>query len=124
MRVCAKRSKVLAGVQVVAKIDAGGQVGARVESARPLSTIEASLEGVLEDPVGAAGRAIEALCRAVTGIVDAIFEEQVDCSHDTGYIDAWEVAHASTIAGWGLEVWEAVFGDLAAADGEVVVFVV
>lgn len=42
-------------------------------------------------------------------------------SHDTGDVDTWEVANAAAIVGRGLELGEYALGDLALADGVVVI---
>lgn len=109
-------------VQVVVESDTLRKVGAGVESARALVVIDCrTSEGVFEDPVGASFGPVETLSCAVAGRVDAIFVIQVDHGHDTGDIDALEVSNTSSIVGWGLELRELPLGDLALADGVVIV---
>jgi len=78
---------------------------------------------VLEYPVCARRWAIQASCSAVAGTFDAVLEEEIDGGYNSCHVDAGVVADAATFAGWSLEVWEALLGDPAAADGEVVVAV-
>jgi len=119
-----KRSEVDTGIEIVAESDGGWEVGRRVKSARTLAAIETSHESVLEDPVGAGSWMLETGCSAVAGAVDAVLEEEVDGGRDTCDIDAGKVANTPTIVGGGLQVREALLGDLAAADGVVIIFVV
>jgi hypothetical protein len=121
------RQKLLeagASVQVVLKRDVGRQVGAGVQRARSLPIIEARGEGMLEDPVGAGLGCVETLGCAVAGVVDAILEEEIDLRHDARDVDSAEIADAAAVVGGCLELWELMLGDLAAADGVVVVGVV
>jgi len=78
---------------------------------------------MLEHPIGAALWAVETLNCAVAGRVDTVFEKQVDHGDDAGDVDAFEVAHAATVVGGGLELGELGFCDLSLADGPVVVLV-
>jgi len=48
---------------------------------------------------------------------------QVDHGNDTGDVDALEVSNTSSIVGWSLELRELSLGDLALADGIVIVLV-
>jgi len=78
---------------------------------------------MLEHPVGAAIRALEACCYTIAGGIDAIFVIEVHHGNDASDVDAGEVAYASTIVGGGLKLGEFAFGDFSFADGVVVVFI-
>jgi len=109
-----------AGGEVVAERDAGGQVGRAVEGAGPEALV-AVHEGVLEDPVGAGGRLLEALGHAVAGGADAVAREEVQLRHHPGHVDAAVVPHAPALAGRRGQLGEPMLGHPALADGPVVV---
>ena len=90
--------EALAVGRVVGQSDARGQVGRAVEGAAALAVV-ALHEGVLEDPVGACARALEARDGAVAGGTDAVSGEQVYLGHDTRHVDALIVAYAAAIVG-------------------------
>jgi hypothetical protein len=93
-----------------------------LESARALVIINCGAsEGVFENPVGTSFGSIQTLSGAVAGRVDAIFVIQVDHGNDTGDVDAVEVSNTSSIVRWSLELREHPLGDLALADGVVIV---
>jgi len=85
-----------ASSEVVLQSDVQGEVGRGVQSARALVIIS-SLECVLEHPVGAARRCLQATCGAVAGVVDPVAEEEVDFGHNTSDINAREVSNAAAV---------------------------
>jgi len=111
-----------ASTKVILKSDVGWEIRARVQGAGSLAIVTWQ-EGVLEDPVGAGCWCLKASSGAVAGGIDAILVEEIDLGHNTGDIDAREIADASTIVRWSLEVRELVLGDFALADRPVVVLV-
>jgi len=110
-------------VQIIHKGDVLRKVGAGVQGARSLPIIKPGSKSMLEYPVCAGFRAIEALSCAVAGRMDAIFEIEIDHGDDASDVDAFEVAHATAVVGGGLELGEFGLGDFSFADGPVVVFV-
>jgi hypothetical protein len=74
---------------------------------------------MLPDPVGALSRFFETFGGAVTGIPEAILEEEVLLRDDARHVDAPVVANATTFLIRSLQVRETGFGDLALADGPV-----
>jgi len=124
LSVHANNAKANTLVQVVIESNTLGKVGAGVESARALVIINCGAsEGVFENPVGTSFGSIQTLSGAVAGRVDAIFVIQVDHGNDTGDVDAVEVSNTSSIVRWSLELREHPLGDLALADGVVIVLV-
>jgi len=119
-----KRGKARALVGIVLEGHAKREVRRGVQSAAAFAAVERGREGVLVDPVGAGGGVVETLCGAVAGAVDAVFEVEVLHRHDARDVDAGKVADAAAVFGWGLEERELMLGDLALADGVVVVLVV
>jgi len=124
LSVHADNPKAGAIVQVVVESDSLWKVGTGVKSARALVVIDGSTgEGVFIHPIRTGFWSVETLCSTIAGRVDAILEVEVDHGNDTGDIDTLEVADTSSIVGWGLELRELVLGDLALADGPVIVCV-
>jgi hypothetical protein len=112
-------------IKVVVQSDVLGKVGAGVESARALVVINyGSDESVLKDPISTGLRTVETSSGTVAGRVDAILVVKVDHGNDTSDIDALEVTNTSSILGWCLELRELPLGNLALADGVVIVLVV
>ena len=111
-----------ASSKVVLKSDIRWQVGAGVESTRSLAIIPL-LKSVLKYPVGTGLGSLETAGCAVTGIVDAVAEEEIDFGDNTSDIDAREVTDTPTLVGRSLEVWELVLCDLPCTDGVIVILV-
>jgi hypothetical protein len=118
-----RKAQSSAVLQIIDQGNTLGKVGAGVQGARSLPIIQASSEGMLEYPVGAALWAVETLSCAVAGRVDAVFEVQVDHGDNASDVDALEVAHAAAVVGGGLKLRELGLGDLSLADSPVVIFV-
>jgi len=125
LSVHANNTEANALVKVVVESDALGKVGAGVESARALIVIDCgSDESVLVHPIRARCRIIQTGSGTIACRVDTILEIEVDHGNDTGNVDSPEVSHTASIVGWSLELRELSLGDLALADGVVIVLVV